>query len=176
MTFVVRTKADPVAAIADVRRGIWSLDRNVALEFKPLRNAMSDSLMRPRATLAAIAAFALMAILTAAFGLYGLISYRVNQRQQEIGIRLALGAPAASVRWSVQKRCLALVCAGSAIGLPVAFLLAGLIGSLLYETQPAQASAYVLVAGVFLAVAFAASFGPARRASRMDPVAAIRYE
>jgi putative ABC transport system permease protein len=176
MTFVVRTNAEPTAAIADIRRGIWSLDRNVALEFKPLRDAMSDSLMRPRATLAAIAAFALMAILTAAFGLYGLISYRVNQRQQEIGIRLALGAPAASVRWSVQRRCLALVCAGSAIGLPLAFLLAGLIGSLLYETQPAQASAYLLVALVFVAVAFAASFGPARRASRMDPVAAIRYE
>ena len=176
MTLVIRTKGDPVAAIRDVRREIRTVNRNAALEFQPLRQAMSDSILRPRAGLLAIAAFALIAMITAAFGLYGLISYRVSQRQQEIGIRLALGCPAVSVRWNVQKRCLVLVCSGLAIGLPLAYALSTLMTSLLYETQPAQASAYAMVLLVFVAVALTASYGPASRASRMDPASAIRYE
>jgi putative ABC transport system permease protein len=176
MTMVIRTKGDPAAAIADARRAIWAIDRDAALEFQPLRQAMSDSILRPRASLLTIAAFAVVAMITASFGLYGLIGYRVNQRQQEIGIRLALGAPASSVRWGVQKRCLVLVCTGLAIGLPLAYALSTLMRSLLYETQPTQASAYAMVLLVFVAVALTASYGPARRASRMDPVAAIRYE
>jgi putative ABC transport system permease protein len=176
MTLVIRTRRDPAAAIADVRRAIWSIDRNAALEFEPLRQAMADSIRRPRVSFLAFTAFAVIAMITAAFGLYGLISYRVNQRQQEIGIRLALGCPAGSVRWGVQKRCLVLVCAGLAIGLPVAYALSTLIASLLYETRPTQASVYAVVLLVFAAVALVASYGPARRAARMDPAAAIRYE
>jgi ABC-type antimicrobial peptide transport system permease subunit len=159
-----------------VRRAIWSVDRNAALEFEPLRQAMADSIRRPRVSFLAFAAFAVIAMITAAFGLYGLISYRVNQRQQEIGVRLALGCPAGSVRWGIQKRCLTLVCAGLAIGFPVAYALSTLIASLLYETRPAQASVYAVVLLVFAAVALVASYGPARRAARMDPAAAIRYE
>jgi ABC-type antimicrobial peptide transport system permease subunit len=105
-----------------------------------------------------------------------LISYRVNQRQQEIGMRLALGAPPGSVRWAVQKRCLMLVCAGLAAGLPLAYGLSMLMKSLLYETQPAQPAAYGMVSLVFGGVALAASYGPARRASRLDPAAAIRHD
>jgi predicted permease len=176
MTLVIRTRRDPATAIADVRRAIWSIDRNAALEFESLRQAMADSIQRPRVSFLAFAAFAVIAMITAAFGLYGLISYRVNQRQQEIGIRLALGCPAGSVRWGVQKRCLVLVCAGLAIGLPVAYALSTLIASLLYETRPAQASVYAVVLLVFAAVALVASYGPARRAARMDPAAAIHYE
>ncbi len=176
MALVIRTKTDPSSAVADVRREIWSIDRNAALEFQPLRQAMSDSILRPRASLLAIAVFAIIAMITAAFGLYGLISYRVNQRQQEIGIRLALGCPAASVRWGVQKRCLILVCSGLAIGLPLAWALSTLMTSLLYETRPTDASAYAMVLLVFIVVALTASYGPANRASRMDPASAIRYE
>ena len=176
MTLVIRTKADPLVAIPDVRQAIWAVDRDVALEFQPLRSAMSGSILRPRVSLLSIAAFAFVALFTAAFGLYGLISYRVNQRQQEIGMRLALGAPAGWVRWNVQKRCLALVCAGLAVGLPAAYGLSTLMRSLLYETQPNQPSAYILVLLVFGAVALTASYGPARRASQMDPAAAIRHE
>lgn len=176
MTLVIRTHGDPATASSGVRREIWALDRNVALAFQPLSRAMSDSIMRPRVSLVAFTVFAAIAMLTAAFGLYATISYRVNQRHQEIGIRLALGCPAPAVRWDVQKRFLALVAGGLAIGLPVAYALSTLIASLLYETRPAQASSYVSVLLVFGAVALAASFGPARRASRMDPASAIRYE
>ena len=160
----------------DLRREIWAVDRNAALEFQSLRQAMSDSILRPRVSLLAFTVFAAIAMITAAFGLYGLISYRVNQRKQEIGIRLALGCPAGSLRWGVQKRCLALVCSGLAVGLPVAYGLSTLMSSLLYKTAPTQASAYAMVLFVFVLVALAASYGPARRASRMDPAAAIRYE
>ena len=176
MTLVIRTKGDPAAAPSDVRREIWAVDRNAALEFQSLRQAMSDSILRPRVSLLAFAVFALIAMITAALGLYGLISYRVNQRQQEIGIRLALGCPTSSLRWGVQKRCLALVCSGLAVGLPVAYALSTLMTSLLYKTAPTQVSAYVMVLLLFVLVALAASYGPARRASRMDPAAAIRYE
>jgi putative ABC transport system permease protein len=176
MTLVIRTKGDPAAATMAVRREIWAVDRNAALEFQSLRQAMSDSILRPRVSLLAFTVFALIAMITAAFGLYGLISYRVNQRQQEIGIRLALGCPAGSLRWGVQKRCLMLVCSGLAVGLPVAYALSTLMASLLYKTPPTQASAYAMVLLVFVLVALAASYGPARRASRMDPAAAIRYE
>jgi putative ABC transport system permease protein len=176
MTMVIRTGGDPVSAAADVRREIRTLNRNVALDFQPLGQAMSDSILRPRVSLVAVAAFAAIAMMIAAFGLYGLISYRVNQRQQEIGIRLALGCSAPSVRWGVQKRCLAVVCLGLAIGLPLAYALSTLMTSLLYETQPTDATAYGMVLLVFVAVALMASYGPARRASQMDPAAAIRYE
>jgi len=177
MTLLIRTRGDPDAsAISDIRRKIWGVDQEAALEFHPVRQAMSDSILRPRVSLAAFAAFALIAMITAAFGLHGLISYRVNQRQQEIGVRLALGCPPGSVRWNVQKRCLMLVCSGLAIGLPLAYTLSTLMTSLLYETQPTQAGAYAMVLAVFVAIALAASYGPANRASRMDPSAAIRYE
>ena len=176
MSLVLRTKGDPTAASEGVRHEIWSLDRNAALEFQPLSRAMSDSIMRPRVSLLAFAVFATIAMLTAAFGLYGTISYRVNQRQQEIGIRLALGCPAGAMRWQIRKDSLWLVCRGLAIGLPLAYLLSTFITSLLYETQPTQAEAYLLVMVVFVGIALAASFGPSRRASRMDPASAIRYE
>jgi predicted permease len=176
MTEVVRTYGDPAAVASDVRRGIWNVDPSVALEFKPLHRALIDSTLRPRASLAVVMAFALAAIVIASFGLYGLITYRVNQSRQEIGIRLALGAPARLVRWSIQKRALLLVCCGLLIGLPVTGALSKFMSSLLYETHPVQAGAYAVVLIVFIAVALVASGVPSRRAARMDPLAAIRHE
>jgi putative ABC transport system permease protein len=176
MTMLLRTRGEPSAAISSVRRELWALDRNTALEFRPLGQVMSDSLLGRHASLTAVAVFAAIAMLTAAFGLYGLISYRVNQRKQEIGVRLALGAPTGAVRWDVQKRCLILVCSGLAVGLPLAYALSSFIASLLYETDPGNPTAYVAVLVLFAVVALSASFGPARRASRLDPVAALRHE
>jgi predicted permease len=176
MALVIRTKADPLAVIGEVRRQISEINQDAGLTFQPLRRAMLQTILRPRVSLTIMAAFAFVALLTAAFGLYGLISYRVNQRQQEIGMRLALGAPPASVRWAVQKRCLILVCVGLAAGMPLAYGLSMLMRSLLYEMESAQPMAYAMVLLVFGAVALAASYGPARRASRMDPAMAIRHE
>lgn len=176
MTEVIRVKGDPGAAVSDVRREIWNVDANAALEFRPLRSALIDSTLRPRASLAIVTAFALVAIVIASFGLYGLITYHVNQSRQEIGIRLALGAPARLVRWSVQKRALVLVCCGLLIGLPLTYALSTFMSALLYETPPVQPAAYSIVLFVFAAIALIASGAPARRAARFDPVAAIRHE
>jgi putative ABC transport system permease protein len=177
MSLLVRTKQpDYASAVSDIRRIIWQLDRNAALEFQPLSQALSDSLLRPRASLLLMSAFALIATVTAAFGLYGLISYRVTQRQQEIGIRLALGASTSSLHWNIQKRCLLLVCLGALVGLPTAFALSKLMTALLYETHSTDVSAYAAVLLTFVSVALAASFGPARRAARMDPASALRRE
>jgi predicted permease len=176
MTLLLRTRQDPAAAAGVVRGQIRAIDPDAALDFQSLRQSMSRSILRPRASLTIMAAFALVALITAALGLYGLIGYRVNQRQQEIGMRLALGASAGSVRWSVQRQCLTLVCAGLAIGLPLAYGLSTLMASLLYQTHPAEAAAYAMVLAVFAGVAILASYGPARRASRLDPMVAIRHE
>ena len=176
MTLLIRTRKDPLQAISDVRRQISSIDANVALEFLPLTDAMARSIQRPKASLAAVMAFALLAMITAAFGLYGLISYRVNQRQQEIGIRIALGATADSVRWGIQRRCLTLVMGGAAFGLLAALILSRFISSVLYETKPAEPLAYLAVLVVFVLVALTASLGPALRAARMDPASALRHE
>jgi len=176
MTLVIKTRGAPLVAASDVRSAIWSVNPDVALVLQPMREAMAHSILGRTASLSAMAAFAILAMITAAFGLYGLISYRVNQRQQEIGIRLALGATPANVRWGVQQRCLRLAGTGAAIGLAAGYLTSGLMQSLLYETAPTEVSAYFAVALMFAVVALTASFGPAGRAARLDPAAAIRHE
>jgi ABC-type antimicrobial peptide transport system permease subunit len=176
MTLMIRTKTDVQAAIPDVRKVISTIDKDAALEFLPLEQVISESILRPRASLLVVATFALVAMMIAAFGLYGLISYRVNDEQQEIGIRLALGAQPGSVRWAVQKRCLMLIFIGAAAGFPSAVVLSRFMRALLYNTEPMELSAYAAVLVILAAVAFCASFGPALRASKMDPAAAIRHE
>lgn len=176
MTLMIRARTGVEAVIPDIRKVIRAIDKDTALEFLPLEQVMSDSILRPRASLLVVAAFAMVAMVIAAFGLYGLVSYRVNQQQQEIGIRLALGAQPGSVRWAVQKRCLTLVLLGAAAGFPLALGLSRFMRALLYNTQPAELSAYAVVLAVLTAVAFCASFEPALRASKMDPAAAIRHE
>ncbi|HVW87492.1 MAG TPA: ABC transporter permease, partial [Bryobacteraceae bacterium] len=177
MTLLIRTRRDASSStVSDIRHELWSVDRDVALQFQSVARVMSESIPGPRVGFLVFAAFALIAIVTAGFGLYGLIAYRVNQRQQEIGIRLALGCPAGAVRWGVQKHCLILAFSGLAIGLPAAYALSALMRSLLYETQPTDAGAYAIALIVLGAVSLAASYGPASRAASMDPAASIRYE
>jgi putative ABC transport system permease protein len=176
MTLLIRTRKDPVQAISDVRRQLGSIDHDVALEFLPLTDAMAHSIQRPKASSEALAAFAVLALITAASGLYGLISYRVNQRQQEIGVRMALGATAAAVGWDVQRRCLSLVICGATVGLMGALMISRLMVSVLYETKAAEPLTYAAVLLVFVLVALVASLGPALRAARMDPASALRHE
>ncbi len=176
MTALIRVKGDSPALLSSIRKAIWSVDPDVPVELRLLRTTMADSLFPERASLQLMAAFALIAMTIAASGLYGLISYRVSQRRLEIGIRLALGASASSVRWSVQRRCLALVCTGLALGLPVAFACSRFISSLLYEVGPTDLSSYAAVLVLFAAIALLASYPPASRAARLQPASIIRHE
>ena len=120
--------------------------------------------------------FALVAVLLAAFGLYGVIAYSVGIRTRELGIRIALGAAAGAVAETVLREALAMVGVGVVIGTASAFYLSQVVRALLFGIEPANPAALVLVAMLFLAVAAAASYVPARRATRVDPAVALRAE
>jgi ABC-type antimicrobial peptide transport system permease subunit len=125
---------------------------------------------------ALLSAFALLALLLASLGIYGVLSYAVTQRTNEIGVRLALGATSSKILLSVGRRGLGLTLAGLVIGLAAAAIPARSMTSLLYDVQPNYAWIITLVSLVLLTVAALACFVPARRASRVDPAAALRNE
>ena len=131
---------------------------------------------QPRLYLVLIACFALTAMLLAAIGLYGVLAYAVGQRTREIGIRLALGAKRGEVLRMVMSQAGKLVIAGVAIGLVAAVLASRLLRAQLFEVAPTDTVTYVLVATGLLIVSLLASWIPARRASRIDPITALRQD
>ena len=123
-----------------------------------------------------MSAFALLALLLASLGLYGVLSYAVTQRTNEIGVRMALGATSSDILLSFGRRGLALTLAGLAIGLVLAVIAARLMTTLLYGFRPDYVPAVAVVSAILLAVAALACFVPARRASRIDPMIALQHE
>jgi ABC-type antimicrobial peptide transport system permease subunit len=132
------------------------------------------SLARTSLTLVLIAVAGTKALLLAVIGLYGVIAYAVSQRTREIGIRLALGAPRPDVTGLFLRYGLRLTFYGTLCGLPAAFLLTGLLRPLLFDVRPADPIAYLTATGALLIAALLASYLPARRASRVDPVESLR--
>jgi len=122
------------------------------------------------------AAFALLALVLGAVGIYGIVSYSVTQRTHEIGIRMALGARAANVLSLIMKNGLMLVLTGIAIGIGSAFVLTRFLATLLFGVQPTDSVTFVIVSAVFFGIAMVAALIPARRATRVDPLIALRYE
>ncbi|HEX4166397.1 MAG TPA: ABC transporter permease [Bryobacteraceae bacterium] len=176
MTMLIRLKTDNPDAHAAIRKAIWAVEPNTPVELQTVRKRMSASLLPQRGALQVMTAFASLATLIAGLGLYGLVSYRVTQRRLEIGIRLALGASPNAVRWAIQKRSMKLAAWGLLIGLPAAYAGSRLITSLLYQTRPNEMSAYAGVCLLFMAVALLASYGPARRAARVETASIMRCE
>jgi putative ABC transport system permease protein len=174
---VVRTKVNPTSLGAAIRQAVWSVDRD-----QPVSNVMSlDDLLdkevtrwRVEATL--LGSLALLALTLACVGMYGVLSYLVTQRTQEIGIRLALGANAANVFRTVTRHGMSLVAIGIAIGLICALAVSRILTSLLFEVNPQDPAIYAIAAATFAIIAFAACAIPAGRAARVDPVIALRYE
>ena len=123
-----------------------------------------------------LGAFAVLALVLASVGLYGVLSYRVAQRTPEIGLRLALGASRRDVVGSIVRRALRLALSGLALGLIGAFILTGVLSSLLFGISPTDPLTFAVVALILTAVAVAASYVPARRASRVEPLVALRTE
>jgi macrolide transport system ATP-binding/permease protein len=121
-------------------------------------------------------AFAVLALLMACVGLYGTMSYTVARQIGEIGIRVALGAQRGAVVWMVLRRVLVMVAVGLAIGVPAALLTSRLVKSLLFETQPNDPGTMALAGVLLLSAAILAGYAPARRASRIDPLAALLHE
>jgi putative ABC transport system permease protein len=176
-TLFVRTAGDPRSVVATVQAQVQSLDRNLALtNVTTISDALKDGLWAPRMGAIMLGAFAGLALVLAAVGIYGVLSYSVSQRVQEVGIRMALGAKPGQVLWLVVGQGLKLALVGVAIGLPLAFLFARAISSMLFGVKPADPATFVGVPAILLGVALAACYIPARRATKVDPLVALRYE
>jgi predicted permease len=172
---VVRTGGDPGALAPAIREVVRALDPDLAVaKLHPLTTNVAESLARQRFNMLLLALFAGVALVLAAVGLYGVMAFLVTQRWQEIGIRLALGGRPADVLRTVLRQGLVLALAGVAAGVVAAFLLSRVAASLLYGIAPTDPVTYVSVAALMALVALVASFVPARRATRADPVDAMR--
>ena len=172
---VVRARVPVASLAAGVREAIRAVDPSMPTDdFRPLEDVVDRAVSPRRFILALLGAFAGAALLLAALGIYALLSYTVSRRVPEIGIRMALGESAVSVRRRVVGRTLALAGMGVAIGLVLSFALSTLIASLLYGVGATDAPTFVATSAGLLAMALLAGYLPARRASRVDPVEALR--
>jgi predicted permease len=173
----VRTAVEPASIVSAIRQAIWSVDKNQPMwRVQSLEDVFARQLTTPTQSTALMGAFALLALLLASIGLYGVLSYAVTQRTSEIGVRMALGATSREILLTFGKRGLALTVAGLAIGLALSAVALRFLNALLYGFRPDFIPTMAVVSLSLLAVAALASLGPARRASRIDPVVALRSE
>jgi putative ABC transport system permease protein len=171
----VRTAGDPMAAMGALRGAVKSVDSRLTVTNpRPMTALMADSSADPRFRTTLISLFASLAMLLAAIGLHGVVSFGVSRRTREIAIRLALGASVASVRWRVIRQALHLAIVGALLGLLGAVSLGNVMTGLLFETTPSDPLTLAAVIALLVAVAVAASAVPARRAMRIQPIDALR--
>ena len=177
MTVLVRTTNDPKSIIAAVRQAVWSIDPNQPLaNINTLEQIVSDSIAQPRLNMLLMMLFGGLALLLSAVGIYGLLSYAVTQRTQELGIRIALGAKVGDVLKLVLKQAMLLALIGEVIGLAAAFALTRLMRGLLFGVTPTDTTIFAGVVVVLTLTALVACWVPARRATKVDPLVALRYE
>lgn len=176
-TLVVRTTGDPLNSIASIRQQLWSLDRNLtAADVETLEQVLSHSLSDRRFSMILLTIFAFIAILFSAVGIYSLMAFSVNQRMQEMGIRMALGAQRKDLLRMLLKQGMSLVAIGLVVGLAVSFACSRIISSLLYEMSPADPSIFLAGSLFVCLVALGASLIPTWKAANVSPLRALRYE
>lgn len=174
---MVRTTVEPSSITSAVRQAIWSIDRNQPVaRIQTIEQIVDRQLSTPSQSTALLGAFALLALLLASLGLYGVLSYAVAQRTNEIGMRMALGATSADILIAFGRRGMSLTLTGLAGGLVLAMVATRLMKALLYGVHVAYAPIVATVSGVLLLVALIACLIPARRASSIDPMVALRRE
>ena len=174
---VVRTAVEPASIIFAVRQAIWSVDKNQPLaRIRTMEDIVDRQLSTATQSTALLGAFAVLALLLASTGIYGVLSYAVMQRTNEIGVRMALGATSGEILLSFGRRGLGLVLCGLAAGLVLAAVASRLLTTLLYGFRPDYIATVAAVSLILAAVATLACFVPARRASRVDPIIALRQE
>jgi putative ABC transport system permease protein len=177
LSLVLRTAADPRSTISNLRKTVREIDPNQPLvKIRTMEENISASISAPRFRTVLLAIFAGSALLLAAIGLYGLMAYSVTQRVQEIGIRVTLGAQRGDVIRMILRQGLALVAIGIAAGLAGSFVLSRVLEKFLYGVTAVDPLTYALVAAVLTVAALIACYVPARRATKVDPMVALRYE
>ncbi len=177
MTLVVRAASDPKSLIPAIREGVWAVDKDQPItDVKTMDQYVADSVSARRFNAMSLAVFASLALVLASVGIYGVMAYSVTQRTHEIGIRVALGAQSPDVIKLVIGRAVAMVGAGVAIGLAGALALTRVMTSLLYGVSATDPMTFGVVAGLLVAVSVLASYIPARRATKVDPMIALRCE
>ena len=174
-TLVVRTLGSPRALLASVAKQVRALDPNLPVaHVNTMSEQVASSVAQPRFQAILLAAFAGLALLLGALGIYGVLSYTVVRRTREIGIRMALGGRPADIRRMILVQGLRLVGAGIVLGLILACVAARIFATLLFGVQPTDAPTYALVTVILLGVSMAASYVPARRATLIDPIDSLR--
>jgi putative ABC transport system permease protein len=173
---VLRTSVDPLSLVAAVRREIQAVDKDMPVTLRTMEEVVADSIGQNRFYLLLLGIFASVALLLSAIGIYGVISYGVAQSTREIGIRLALGAQARDVLKLVMVQAAVLTLTGVALGLAGAFGLTRLLTNLLYEVKATDGPTFIAVPALLLGVALVAGYLPARKATKVDPMIALRHD
>jgi putative ABC transport system permease protein len=177
MTLLVRTAGDPMHWATAVRNQVASVDKDQPpFELATLDQSKSVNLAPRRVNTLLLGAFALLGLMLASVGIYGVVSHSVAHRTHEIGVRMALGASQPAVLRLVVRQGLRLALIGIAIGLAASFGLTRLLQSLLFAVKPVDATTYLGAAVLWAAIALLACYMPARRATKVDPMVALRYE
>jgi putative ABC transport system permease protein len=177
MTLIVRTSASPSSLVPSIRGELSAMDKDQPLyNARTVEQVMSESIAKERFNMLLIAIFAVLGLVLASVGIYGVMSYTVAQRTHEIGVRMALGASTQDVLKMVVRQGMMLALFGTALGLVASFLLTRLMSSLLFNVSATDPLTYVLISLLLIAVALLACLIPALRATRVDPMVALRYE
>jgi predicted permease len=177
MTFAIRTTLPPLAIAGAVRRAVSDIDRTIPVaDLRTEEDQIDSSLSTERLFAGLVSAFGGLAALLAAIGLYGVMAYTVARRTAEIGIRMALGANRGNVQWLVLRESLLMVVLGLLAGFPAALAMTRLVKTILYGVTPGDPLSYFAALILMIVVAAAAAWLPARRAARVDPMIALRYE
>jgi predicted permease len=176
-TMLVRTQLPPAALLPAIYRETARLGPSIVLQsFATLRQHVDDSIFEQRLLATLSGFFGVLALVLAAVGVYGVVSYGTARRTAEIGVRIALGARQSQVLWMILRRSLVLLSVGLAIGLPVSFAAARAVASILFGIQPSDPVAFVFTAAALALAGLAAALLPARRAASLDPMRALRQE
>lgn len=177
MALMVQARGDPALLAAPLRAVIWSVDEQVPISrVQPLSDVVAQSVAQPRLFTALLVIFGALALILGAVGIYGVMSFAVTQRSTEIGVRIAFGAQSGTVLRQVLREAFTLVGAGLALGLVGALALTRVMANQLYQVEPGDPLTLTAVVGILALVGLGASYFPSRRASRMDPMKALRSE
>ena len=177
LTVLVRTSGEPLAIAAAVREQVRALDKDVPVtHIQTMDRVFAASVAQQRFSMLVVGLFAGLALVLASVGIYGVMAYSVAQRAHEIGVRMALGARTAQVLKLILKDGMTLALLGVGVGLAGAFALTRLIATLLFGVTPTDATTLIVVSLALLGVALVACYIPARRATKVDPLVALRYE